>query len=602
MHKNIDKYYKIYYNEIVLFEYYHCFAGFQAEWRNTNILGGKKIMKRMAQSTKGRLLLITAMVMLVAVAVCSLVVSNVSSMLEDALNDKHDLYIGAVNYKSASELLTRQARMYATTGDSVYYDEYIKEIEVTKSRETNLEAMKAIGLEPEELEYMEKVAANSAEMCLYEDRCFAYVQAGDLTAASNEVYSSEYNALAAQVSEYTNTFNQLIQDRMQNTVSGYQTAMMFCDIGQYIAIGVTILIQIIVVMFVFRELLKPIIVTEKKMKDFVRGDIHSEFTLKIDNTEVGQTAKAIADFQAYQQDIISDINYLLGEMASGNFVIESRCPENYRGDYEEILVSIRNIITTLSATLSDIYETANQVDTGASQVASASINLSQGATEQAASIEELSATVNVIADKVKANALDAIAANTKTNDAGSELTLVNDKMSELVTAMNDIGTASNQTKDIVKIIDDIAFQTNILALNAAVEAARAGEAGKGFAVVADEVRNLASKSAEAVQNTTALIESIVQRVELGTGLVDEVADKMSIVATAAKEAAELNMRMSEASQDASDSIAQLTIGVEQIADVVQNNSATSEETAAASEQLSAQADNCKDMIAKFNLR
>ncbi len=559
-------------------------------------------MKRMAQSTKGRLLLITAMVMLVIVAACSLVVSNVSSRLEDALNDKHDLYIGAVNYKTASEFLTRQARMYATTGDTVYYDEYMKEVDVTKSRETNLEAMKAIGLEPNELEYMEKVAANSAEMCLYEDRCFAFVQSGDLASASNEVYCDAYNALAAQVTEYTDTFNQLIQDRMQARVDDYQRAMMLCDIGQYIALAVTIIIQVIVVLFVFRELLRPIIATEKKMLDFVRGDIHSEFNLKIDNTEVGQTAKAIADFQTYQQEIIADINYLLGEMSNGNFVIESRCPENYRGDYEEILVSIRNIITTLSATLSDIYETANQVDSGASQVASASINLSQGATEQAASIEELSATVNVIADKIKANALDAVTANNKTNDAGGELAQVNDKMGELVKAMNDIGTASNQTKDIVKIIDDIAFQTNILALNAAVEAARAGDAGKGFAVVADEVRNLASKSAEAVQNTTELIESIVQRVGLGTGLVDEVAEKMSIVANAAEEAAQLNMRMAEASQEASDSIAQLTIGVEQIADVVQTNSATSEETAAASEQLSAQADNCKEMIAKFNLR
>ncbi len=559
-------------------------------------------MKRMAQSTKGRLLLITAMVMLVIVAACSLVVSNVSSSLEDALNDKHDLYIGAVNYKTASEFLTRQARMYATTGDTIYYDEYKKEVEVTKSRETNLEAMKTIGLEADELEYMEKVAASSAEMCLYEDRSFAFVQAGDMTAASNEVYCDEYNALAAQVSEYTDTFNQLIQDRMQNKVSNYAKAMTICDIAQYIAIFVTIVIQVIVVLFVFRELIKPIVATEKKMLDFVRGDIHSEFNIRIDNTEVGQTAKAISDFQTYQQDIISDINYLLGEMANGNFVIESRCPDNYRGDYGDILVSIRNIISHLSATLSDIYETANQVDSGASQVASASIDLSQGATEQAASIEELSATVTVIADKVKANAMDAVTANAKTNEAGEELAQVNGKMGELVKAMNDIGTASNQTKDIVKIIDDIAFQTNILALNAAVEAARAGEAGKGFAVVADEVRNLASKSAEAVQNTTVLIESIVQRVGLGTGLVDEVAEKMGIVANAAEEAADLNMRMAEASQEASDSIAQLTIGVEQISAVVQTNSATSEETASASEQLSAQADTCKDMIAKFNLR
>jgi len=559
-------------------------------------------MKKMAQSTKARLLLIVAMIMLVVVTISSLVLGNVNSTLENTLEDRYQLYVGAENYRNASELLTRQARMYATTGDTVYYDAYMEEINTTKSRETNLEAMKVIGLTDEELSYMEKIAACSAEMCLYEDRCFQYVQAGDLTAASNEVYSDAYNALSAEVSGYTDTFGTLIQERVQKEVDKIGTYVFVCDIAQYIAIAVTILIQIIVVIFVFRELIRPIVATEKKMKDFVSGDIHSPFNIPVDNTEVGQTAKAINDFQSYQKAIIADINYLLGEMANGNFVIETRCEENYRGDYADILASIRNIVSTLNATLYDIYETANQVDSGASQVASASIDLSQGATEQAASIEELSATVNVIAEKVKANANDAVEANNKTNDAGAELSQVNDKMGELVKAMNDIGSASNQTKDIVKIIDDIAFQTNILALNAAVEAARAGDAGKGFAVVADEVRNLASKSAEAVQNTTALIESIVQCVELGSGLVDDVADKMSIVANAAEEAAELNMRMAGASMEASESIAQLTIGVEQISDVVQTNSATSEETAAASEQLSAQADSCKEMIAKFNLR
>lgn len=558
-------------------------------------------MKRMAQSTKGRLLCILSIVMAAVVVACSVIVGTVTNNLEQALNDKYDLYVMSENYRNASELLTRQARMYASTGDKAYYDSYMEEVNTTKTRETNLEAMKQIGLTDEEIAVMDQIAANSAQMCTYEDRCFAAVQAGDLATASNEVYSAEYNALASQVSALTDQFDTLVQDRMQTKVRSYENNILICDIMQYVALALTVLIQIIMVIFVFKELLAPIIATEHKMQDFVRGDIHSEFKIKIDDTEVGQTAKAITDFQQYQKEIIADIGYQLGEMANGNFMVETQCADNYRGDYEQILESIGNINHTLRSTLKDIYETANQVDSGANQVASASINLSQGATEQASSIQELAATISVIADMIKLNANDAVSANEKTNLAGSELSEVNGTMQELVKAMNDIGTASNQTKDIVKIIDDIAFQTNILALNAAVEAARAGDAGKGFAVVADEVRNLASKSAEAVQNTTVLIESIVQCVELGTGLVDDVAVKMGNVASAAGEVADINTRMAQSSREASDSIVQVTIGVDQISAVVQTNSATSEETAAASEQLSAQADNCKDMIAKFVL-
>lgn len=557
--------------------------------------------KRMSQSKKSRLLSIVTVVMLVIVVLCSSLVSTVNGRLESGLEQKYELSVGSENYRKASEFLTRQARMYASTGDKSYYDAYIEEVNVTRSRENNLEAMKAIGLTDDELAVMEQIAQLSAEMCTYEDRCFAYVEGGDLSAASNEVYSSAYNQLADQVSQLTVSFNDSVQTRVQENVTFYKKVSMICDIIQYSAIGVAAAMVIVLVIFIFRELIRPIVATEEKMQDFVRGDIHSEFKLPIDNTEVGLTAKAISEFQQYQKDIITDINYLLGEMANGNFVVETRCEDNYRGDYSEILASIRNINTTLRATLSDIYETANQVDSGASQVASASIALSQGATEQAASIQELSATISVIAEMIKENANDAVSASDKTNVAGTELSEANGGMQELVKAMNDIGTASNQTKDIVKIIDDIAFQTNILALNAAVEAARAGEAGKGFAVVADEVRNLASKSAEAVQNTTVLIESIVQCVELGTGLVSQVADKMSSAASAAGEVADINNRMARSSAEASESIMQVTQGVDQISAVVQTNSATSEETAASSEQLSAQADNCKEMIEKFNL-
>lgn len=181
------------------------------------------------------------------------------------------------------------------------------------------------------------------------------------------------------------------------------------------------------------------------------------------------------------------------------------------------------------------------------------------------------------------------------------MALANEKMDGLVEAMGNISSSSDETKKIIKTIEDIAFQTNILALNAAVEAARAGAAGKGFAVVADEVRNLASKSAEAAKNTTRLIESTVEAIEHGNSLVSDVADSMNSVAEAAGRVAQLNVEITEASKKSADSITQVTVGIEQISGVVQNNSATAEESAAASEELSGQAQMLKSLVAEFTL-
>ena len=176
------------------------------------------------------------------------------------------------------------------------------------------------------------------------------------------------------------------------------------------------------------------------------------------------------------------------------------------------------------------------------------------------------------------------------------------RMDDLIGAMNEISASSDETKKIIKTIEDIAFQTNILALNAAIEAARAGEAGKGFAVVADEVRNLAAKSAEAAQNTTQMIEGTVTAIENGNALVNEAAKAMNEVMESASKAAGLTKDISNSAQEAADSIQQISVGIEQISNVVQTNSATAEESAAASEELSAQAAMLKGLVGSFTLR
>ena len=329
-----------------------------------------------------------------------------------------------------------------------------------------------------------------------------------------------------------------------------------------------------------------------------------DFMVELDYTgkdEIGRLAEAMRSLSDRTGRVINDIDQMLGKVSDGDLNAKSNNEMMYIGAFGNILSSMKNLISKLNTTMTGINNAAEQVAAGSEQVSGGAQALSQGATQQASSIQELAATINVIADMINVNANDAEDASAQTNVAGGQMQEANIKMEELVKAMDEISTSSDETKKIIKTIEDIAFQTNILALNAAVEAARAGAAGKGFAVVADEVRNLASKSAEAAKNTTAMIEGTVVAIEKGNALVDEVAERMNAVAAAAGKVAVINAKISEASKEAADSIVQVTVGVDQISEVVQTNSATAEESAAASEELSGQSQMLRDLVSEFQL-
>ncbi|MEA4987163.1 MAG: methyl-accepting chemotaxis protein [Anaerovorax sp.] len=358
----------------------------------------------------------------------------------------------------------------------------------------------------------------------------------------------------------------------------------------------------IITYFVSNKISKPIKKVTVAAQEIANGNFDVTLTVNTKD-EVGQLANAfnltiqqLLNYQGY----IDEISDALSKVSQGDLMIELQ--RDYVGQFIKLKENMQSLLLNLNATFLQMNQSADQVASGSEQVANGAQALSQGATEQASSIEELSASISEITSEIQQNADNAKTASGMAELAGKELNKSNDDMKHMLEAMNEITLKSNEISKIIKVIDDIAFQTNILALNAAVEAARAGAAGKGFAVVADEVRNLAGKSAEAAKSTTTLIEETILAVENGSAIAERTAHSLESSEQVAKEAVGIIDTIAQASNQQASSISQVNLGVEQISAVVQTNAATAEESAAASEELSSQSNLLKGLISKFKLK
>ncbi len=418
-------------------------------------------------------------------------------------------------------------------------------------------------------------------------------------AQAKDMYLNVVKANVDQLVKILDQVSEITNGLVDDSKNSLNRSISMTEAVSVVTVLLILFMNVLLVLLVVKRILLPIQTITDSSRQLSEGKLDFEIDVK-NKDELGQLADSLNISVKNLKLYITDITEVLEGIAEGDLEKESGIA--YIGDFVEIQTAISTISQQLNQTLSQIYSSANQVDSSANQVAIGAQSLAQGATEQASEVDNLLDMVERVTVQINNNAETAASTTKEADVVGESITICNDQMQEMAEAMNQISACSGEIGKIIKTIEDIAFQTNILALNAAVEAARAGSAGKGFAVVADEVRNLAAKSADAAKDTTQLIEKTLQVVENGSLLTGKTQESLNAVVSGAENVTADIKKISDASKEQELAINKIRDGIAQISTVVQSNSATSEESAAASEELASQAQLLKRLIGSFKLK
>ena len=491
-------------------------------------------------------------------------------------------------------IAARCIREMALNDDTTAYADYKEKVEVRLTEVgTELQALKETGLIEDSLYQKYSQSLNVWGEIGYE--IIALIEAGEDDKAIEMILTECTPALdeVIAISQEIDVETDALMDK-----SVLASRMTFI-------IGVVVIILFIVIATlvsrkigsrIVDSITEPLSAIEEVAKELTEGNLHSKLEYR-SKDEIGSLAHNLRKSIRILGSYVDDISRVMGEFANGNFCAQ---PEvEWRGDFIGISDAIITFEKSIAETIKGIQSVADQVKNGSEQVSMSSMDLAQGATEQASITQELAATIETVSNQVSQNAHVAEEISKKVENVGVEIVNSNEKMQEMVQSMSEINGASQEISKIIATINDIASQTNLLALNASIEAARAGEAGKGFAVVADQVSILASQSADAAKESTVLIEASVRAVEKGMVIADETAVRLQQVVEGSKIITEDVNKVAQALDAQTASFTQINAGVEHINDVVQTNSATSQQCAAASQEMNSQASTLDTLVSKF---
>lgn len=537
-------------------------------------------------------ILITSIVFLVIFAASNIYLSRVNTLQLEST-----MYLN--QYRLGSKTLTASVQSYATTGNQTYYDNYMTELNVDKNRDIAWEGLKGDNLNDSEWAQLEHIADMSQGLVPLEEQAMELAAAGDTAGAIALVFGDEYAATVAEINTVTDTCIQDVQNRMSRNQTILNMIMM-------ISMGIFILCFLInsrkiitTLAFAKKELLLPVVKVSDQIQELARGHFEDHLDLPEDDSEVGTMVRAIHFMNDNFTKMVTEISRILGEMGEGNYQVAPT--EEYVGDFIQIKESMEKIIADTRNTLSTIRNTANDIGSGSEQLAQAATDLAEGCTRQAGQISDSSQMINNMTKSIEEKAETAKQTAEISKEAAHTVEEGNQKMQELKAAISDISKCSEEIRSIIQVIEDIASQTNLLSLNASIEAARAGEAGRGFAVVAEQVKNLAEQSTQAAGETTKLIETTITAVEKGIAIAEDTESNMEQVMVNTQSAATRMIEMAQTLQTEAVNMKQIDERISQMTEIVDSNSASSEETAAVSEEQSALVQTMVHMMDQFTI-